>query len=206
MLVLRTALTYLELLGAIRQGTPFYNGYDFRPKVDDSEVGNSLDADQSTLLSKIVRASKKGTIWYTLKPEEVMKKIGVDRERIVSLLDLLEERNLFEVRAADVRQRYTLTDPDADAGALTAELAARFQHREAAEIDRLQRVLDLIVHNGCLTNALVGYFGEVRDAPCGHCSYCVTQKRAVLPVSPRSSMEMVSEPDIETWNELRESH
>ena len=135
-----------------------------------------------------------------------MKKIGVDRERIVSLLDLLEERNLFEVRAADVRQRYTLTDPDADAGALTAELAARFQHREAAEIDRLQRVLDLIVHNGCLTNALVGYFGEVRDAPCGHCSYCVTQKRAVLPVSPRSSMEMVSEPDIETWNELRESH
>jgi len=42
MLVLRTALTYLELLGVLKQGTPFYNGYEFRPRVDDDEIGNMV--------------------------------------------------------------------------------------------------------------------------------------------------------------------
>ena len=37
---------------------------------------------------------------------------------------------------------------------------------------------------GCQTNALVGYFGEVRPEPCGHCSFCLTQKAATLPPAP----------------------
>jgi ATP-dependent DNA helicase RecQ len=37
-LVLRTALTYLEIQGAIRQGTPFYAGYALRPKVPVEEI------------------------------------------------------------------------------------------------------------------------------------------------------------------------
>jgi ATP-dependent DNA helicase RecQ len=206
MLVLRTALTYLELLGVIKQGTPFYTGYEYRPRTDDSEIGNSLDADQGTLLSKIVRASRRGTIWYNLKPDEAATKIGVDRERITLLLDLLEERNLFEVRAADVRQRYSLLNPTADSEELTKELAARFLHREAAEIGRLQNVLDLIVHEGCQINSLVGYFGEKRSEPCGHCSYCITQKRGILHAPVRVSLEELSTAEVESWHELRDNY
>jgi len=205
-LVLRTALTYLELLGVLKQGTPFYNGYEFRPRVDDNEIGDSLDADQGTLLHKIVKASRKGTIWFGLNPAEAATKVGVDRERITTLLDILEERNLFEVRSSDVRQRFSLLDPNADADALTAELVGRFQHREIAEIERLQKVLDLVVHDGCLTNALVGYFGQVRDQPCGHCSYCITGKRAVLPATPRSSTDLLPESAVEQWRNLRETY
>jgi ATP-dependent DNA helicase RecQ len=205
MLVLRTALTYLELLGVFKQGTPFYNGYEFRPHVDDSEVGNSLDADQNTLLSKIVKASRRGKIWFTVRPDEAALRVGCDREKITSLLDLLEERNLFEVRATEVRQRYTLLDPSADANALTAELTGRFHHREIAEIDRLQKVLDLVVHEGCQTNALVGYFGQIREAPCGHCSYCLTGKRSLLPMSPRSTADLLPETSLDQWRELKET-
>jgi ATP-dependent DNA helicase RecQ len=206
MLVLRTALTYLELLGVLKQGTPFYNGYEYRPRVDDSEIGNSLDADQNTLLSRIVKASRKGTIWFAVKPDEAALRVGANRDKITTLLDILEERNLFEVRAADVRQRFTLLDQHADAEAITAELSGRFQHREIAEIERLQRVLDLIVNDGCLTNALVGYFGQIRTEPCGHCSYCVTGKRVILPASPRSSTDLMPESQLETWRELRETY
>jgi ATP-dependent DNA helicase RecQ len=206
MLVLRTALTYLELLGVLKQGTPFYNGYEFRPRVDDDEIGNSLDADQNTLLSRIVKASRKGKIWFSLKPDEAAPKVGCDREKITTLLDILEERNIFEVRSADVRQRYTVLDPTADVAAVTAELAGRFQHREIAEIGRLQNVLDLVVHDGCLTNSLVGYFGQVRTDPCGHCSYCITGKRAVMPASPRCSTDLLPESAVETWRELRETY
>jgi len=58
---------------------------------------------------------------------------------------------------------------------------ARFVTREENEITRLRRVLQLVTHDGCQVNELVGYFGEVRDAPCGHCTFCLTGKRQVLP-------------------------
>src|SRR3989441_11884363 len=37
-LVLRTALTYLELMGVLRQGTPFYAGYEMRPLLPVPEI------------------------------------------------------------------------------------------------------------------------------------------------------------------------
>ena len=36
-LVLKTILTYLELDGLLRQGTPFYAGYSFRPASESFE-------------------------------------------------------------------------------------------------------------------------------------------------------------------------
>jgi ATP-dependent DNA helicase RecQ len=41
-------------------------------------------------------------------------------------------------------------------------------------------VVELIGHDGCQVNALVGHFGERREAPCGHCSHCL-EGRQVLP-------------------------
>ena len=37
-------------------------------------------------------------------------------------------------------------------------------------------VVDLIEHQGCQVNSLVGYFGEKRDKPCGHCTWCLTKQ------------------------------
>jgi ATP-dependent DNA helicase RecQ len=60
----------------------------------------------------------------------------------------------------------------------------RFQQREAQEVARVSRVLALVEEDGCQVNALVGYFGEQRAQPCGHCSYCLSGQRAVLPPRP----------------------
>ena len=40
---------------------------------------------------------------------------------------------------------------------------SRFADRERAEVTRTGMVLDLVTHDGCQTNFLVGYFGETRD-------------------------------------------
>jgi ATP-dependent DNA helicase RecQ len=45
----------------------------------------------------------------------------------------------------------------------------------------MEHVLALVTHDGCQVNALVGYFGEVRAEPCGHCSHCLSGRAAVLP-------------------------
>jgi ATP-dependent DNA helicase RecQ len=62
-----------------------------------------------------------------------------------------------------------------------AELGRRFEARERQELGRLDQVLALVTRDGCQVNALVGYFGEQRPQPCGHCTHCQTGRPQVLP-------------------------
>ena len=48
-------------------------------------------------------------------------------------------------------------------------------------MERIARVVSLVTHEGCQVNALVGYFGEVRAEPCGHCTFCLTGQAQHLP-------------------------
>jgi len=116
---------------------------------------------------------------------------------------------LAELRAADIRQRYTRLHPERDtpaqAPAIAAKLFARFAHRETQEMARLQQVLDLVTMDGCQVNALVGYFGETRDTPCGHCTWCRTHRPAVLP-APAPVPPLPAGLDTEAFAALRTAH
>jgi ATP-dependent DNA helicase RecQ len=65
-----------------------------------------------------------------------------------------------------------LRAPDA-ADEVVERLAERFAQRERAETERIGRVLALVEHDRCQVAALVGYFGEERAEPCGHCTSCL---------------------------------
>lgn len=175
-LVLRTALTYLELDGAIKKGTPFYAEYEFRPTGTMNDVLNAFDGTPGAFVRDIVRIARKGRIWVNIDPEKTANELGVERRRVVKALEVLEEKGLIELRAAGVRDRYIrLLGPD-QAEALVANLVEKFERREKAEIERLQMVIDLVEHPACQVNSLVGYFGEEREMACGHCSFCLTSK------------------------------
>ncbi|MGI8421717.1 MAG: RecQ family zinc-binding domain-containing protein [Gaiellaceae bacterium] len=124
---------------------------------------------------------KTGRIWTTVAPDDAAESLGEERSRIVAALEYLERQGLVELQAAEARQRYTLLARPAEPGALLDRLAERFERREAAETERIRRVLELVIHDGCQVNALVGYFGEERAAPCGHCSFCITGQAQALP-------------------------
>jgi len=66
-------------------------------------------------------------------------------------------------------------------------------------------VLDLVRHNGCQVAFLVGYFGEKRTEPCGHCTFCVTAKAQELP-EPRSLPPIESVIDAAALRALREAN
>jgi len=173
-LVLKTVLTYLELDGLLRQGTPFYAGYSFRPVGGSFEdVAAAFDADRADFLRRLVASGKTGRAWTSIDPEESASALGEERSRIVAALGHLEQRGLIELRVADARQRYTiLARPDSPVE-LLARLVERFALRERTEAQRIQQVISLVTNDGCQVNALVAYFGERRDEPCGHCSYCL---------------------------------
>jgi len=184
LLVLRTALTYLELLGVLHQGTPFYGAYEVRPLLDPSEIAARFEGERAKFITSIFDAAKKGRIWYTLDAAKVGAALGQDRGRVVRAIEYLAEQGWAEVRASDVRQRYRRLQPTEDGDALAAELLRRFEAREAQEIARVHRVPALATHDGCQVNALVGYFGESRDAACGHCTYCLNGRAVALAAAP----------------------
>ena len=71
-------------------------------------------------------------------------------------------------------------------------LVDRFERREQAEVERIARVVSLVTHDGCQVNELVGYFGEVRAEPCGHCTFCLTGRAQSLP-EPGAQPPLASE-------------
>ncbi|WP_309713042.1 ATP-dependent DNA helicase RecQ [Armatimonas sp.] len=182
-LVLKTILTYLELNGVLRQGTPFYAAYEFRPLPNQNPVSIAAAFPEAhrQLVTDIFQTAKHGRLWYKLNPDEAAETLTVERGRIVRVLEVLEERGHIELRTADVRQRFFRLNATDDTEALTDELDARFALREKNELVRLAKVVKLIGLGSCQTNALTAYFGERRTTPCGHCSFCLTGEAQRLP-------------------------
>ena len=117
--MLRTVLTYLELEGVLRQGTPFYAGYSFRPVTGSFEdVYARFDAGRADFLRRLVASGKTGRSWTTLDPDAAAAALAEERGRIVAALGYLEQQGLIELRAADARQRYTVLGRPGPADAL----------------------------------------------------------------------------------------
>jgi ATP-dependent DNA helicase RecQ len=178
-LVLKTILTYLELDGFLEQGTPFYAGYSVRPATGDwDDVQAIVDPDRFDFLRRVLASGKESRVWTSIDPGAVP---GERRERVIQALGHLEQLGLVELKVADVRQRFTLLEQPRSLDELRDRLGERFDRREQSETGRIERVVALVEHNGCQVQSLVGYFGESRADPCGHCSYCLTGSAQHLP-------------------------
>jgi ATP-dependent DNA helicase RecQ len=205
-LVLKTLLTYLELEGLLRQGTPFYAGYRVRPLGDAEfdDVFAHFDAARATFLRRVIGSGKPGRVWVTLAPDAVAAALGEERSRVVSALGYLEDQGLVELQPAEPRQRYAVLALPGDRAALVDAMAARFERRERAEIERIQRVLALVTADECQVCALVAYFGEQRVEPCGHCSHCLLGAAELPSATPAPPPESVVPPGLLAG--LRDEH
>ena len=180
--MLKTILTYLELDGFLRQGTPFYAGYSFRPLSGSfDDVYAAFDPGRADFLRRVVASGKTGRLWTNLDPEESAAALGEERSRIVAALGHLEEQRLIELRLERRAPALHGARATRSRDELLASLVDRFERREQAEVERIARVVSLVTHDGCQVNALVGYFGEVRNEPCGHCTFCLTGAAQRLP-------------------------
>jgi ATP-dependent DNA helicase RecQ len=184
---------------------PFYAGYEIRPYLPVEEIFAKYEGEPALFVRRIFETAKRGRTWYALDPDKTAQQLGHERRRVIRALEVLEEKGWIELRASDVRNRYTRLEADADPGALAAELAQRFLHRERQERERLQQVLSLVTHDGCQTTFLVAHFGEVRKEPCGHCTYCIGGRPQRLPDLP-SRAPLPAGLDLDALQGLREAH
>jgi ATP-dependent DNA helicase RecQ len=204
-LVVKTALTYLELLGVLRQGTPFYAGYRIKLRIPLPELLDHFSGERRDYVAAIFRQAQLGRTWYTLDSASVAAALGGDRGRLVRAIDYLGEQGWAEVQASDARNRYTRCTALTDAAQLAAELDARFARRESQEIGRMNAVVELVTNAACLTNGLLAWFGEVREEPCGHCSYCESARAAAFPPLP-AAPPLEQQVDAAAVRALRAAH
>ena len=188
-LVLRTLLTRLELDGYLEGGTPFYSAYKYKALQEPEQILGRFDGERQSFLRRLFEHAKQGRVWAQVDPAAAAAALGVDRERIIRALDWLGDQQLLEVQAGGVRNRYRcLRTPD-DEQALADELHAYNLQREAAEVARLQQVMDLFGSTDCRAGALGAHFGEHLESPCGVCSGCLGDtppiaQRSRVPIPP----------------------
>ncbi len=185
-LVVQTLLTYLELEGVLGSTGPFYAEYKIRADRPLSEVASRFDPRRAEFLARVFARAKGGRTWSTLDVQAAAEALGEPRARIVAALGYLEEQGDLTVQATGARLGYRLLRADADRSALRSTLADRFRDREARDVARVRRMLDLAREGGCLTGHLLKYFGE--EAPeggCGHCGPCLGEGPVDLPPAPR---------------------
>ena len=71
--------------GLLRQGTPFYAGYSFRPVSGSFEdVFATFDPDRADFLRRLVASAKTGRSWTSLDPDEAAAALSEERSRIVA--------------------------------------------------------------------------------------------------------------------------
>jgi ATP-dependent DNA helicase RecQ len=195
--VLKTLLTYLELLGFLSQGTPQYATYQLKFASSMNEILERFDAERQQFLSSVFKAGKMGRDWLTLEPDPIAAKIGQDRERIVKALNYLDEQNLAEVRVSDSRSQYTRLKPISEPDILAAKLFSRLEQRESQDLARLHSVVALFKNPECYAVQLARYFGDSSDHDCGKCSACLKIK-VILPAAavPPKPEDLVTRAEI----------
>ncbi|WP_341939336.1 RecQ family ATP-dependent DNA helicase [Marinimicrobium sp. C2-29] len=190
-LVLNTLLTYLELEGVISATAPFYTEYKIAFSQPQADILARFDADRAGFLQQVFATGKAGRTWLTLKPAEAAQALGEDSMRIVKALNYLEQQALIELKVAGLRQGYRMQQRPEDIEALNERMARLFQQREERDIDRLHRVCDWAESPGCLQQPLMAYFGETLEQPCGRCSGCRGEHRALPPRHTRPVDERI---------------
>jgi ATP-dependent DNA helicase RecQ len=183
-IVVRTALTYLELAGLLRAGTPVYASYRLRPLAPEAEIAGRFQGEPRAIVEVLFAGAARKRAWWTVDPVAAAARLGQERARVVRTLDERAEHGLIEVRAGDVRRRYARLVAAPDVAAAAADLVARFERHERRQVERIARLVAIVAGSPCLTNALLDQFGERRDAPCGHCTACLTGRPVAMPAPP----------------------
>ena len=180
-LVLRTALTYLELDGVLRQGTPFYAGYRLRPTgASFEEVFSRFDESRARFLRRLIESGKTAAHGRVSHPTRLRRRSARSAAGSSPHSSTSTSRAWSSCRRPSCGSATRSRPGRTRRSELLESLLERFARRERSETERIQNVLSLVTHDGCQVRALVGYFGETRAERCGHCSHCLNGRAQQL--------------------------
>lgn len=170
--VISTVMTYLEIDGIIEATGSFYATYRVKLLQSQEKILAGRSLAERKLVKRLLEKGEMKRWWLYFYPSSIATEFNTTREKIVALLSGLEAAGDIILTVSGVRHAYKIRKDPGDLQLLTARLAALFQQREQADLDRLRQVLSISSQRGCLTAYLTKHFGEKLEQPCGHCDRC----------------------------------
>lgn len=201
--VIETAITYLELAGAIEPLGAFYTTHRIAFSQPPTKILHGHPPQKKDFLRQLFAAGQMGRKYLTLDLDVAAEQTGRPREQVLRALAELEEQGDISMQLSGLRHRFRLgpmagsKTPRAWAG----ELHSGFQRHEKANAERLQQVIRYACTGTCLTRALLMYFGEMMDQDCGHCSGCANPGPDLASLPGSSGRSILTE-DLETIRQL----
>jgi ATP-dependent DNA helicase RecQ len=170
--VIGTLLAYLETEGILEATGSFYGIYRVKLLRSREQLLAGLSSAERKFMSRLLDLGKPGRSWLQFEPSALTAELGVSRQKITAALSSLEAAGEAALALSGVRQGYRMKKDPGDLRVFADHYVEVFQRREQADLARLQQVLGLPSHRGCLTGYLTAHFGEKLSQPCGHCDRC----------------------------------
>ena len=139
--VVRTLMTYMELLGHLERGTPFYATYQFKPLKTSAEILGTFRGRTPNVSGRPVPPGTAGKDLVPSRRGRGQPDDRAPRDRVVRALDYLAEQQYLELKVAGVRHRFKILRRPDDTAALSRSLYDRALQRERREIARLGQVV-----------------------------------------------------------------
>jgi ATP-dependent DNA helicase RecQ len=195
--VVETLLTYLELADVIEATEPFYNEYQFTLLKSSREILDRFDTVRAEFLGGLFATAVKAEKWFSLDLAKVAGKLKTTRGRIIKALTFLQEQGDLTLKVAGLRQGYRIKTRPANPLILKNGLIERFEARERNDVNRVQQVVQLVEHSGCIVRSLLNHFGEELGRNCGHCRNCLHTSSGAICVWRETGAPNLDEAKIE---------
>jgi len=187
-LVVNTLLCYLELGGVLAGTAPFYSVYKIAFLIPEGEAMGRFDAARQTFLRTMLGHGRSGRKWLSLDVTEAAQAMGEQRSRLLAAVNYMEEQGMIQTQVSGVRQGYRRTGAQFEPEAVASEIIARFKSSESRDIQRIGRLEEILLENGCVVRRLLGYFGEELGQDCGHCDWCKGERPEAGPSLERPDL------------------
>ena len=176
-LPLKTLLVQLEMLGVIKPMYAYFAEFRYKflqPKEQIlAHFSGDKNSERRAFLQAIFDTSQMKKVWATPDFEALFNRFQFDRNRAVTALDYLAEKQLIELESKKMTEVFQVNQHELNQPDLTQKLYEYFVDKEEKEIKRIAALVRFFELTKCFSSNLARYFDD-QQAPqqCGHCSVC----------------------------------
>ncbi len=172
-LPLKTLLVQLELLGVLQPMYSYFANFRFKFLKSRESILAMFKGERRMFLETVFEHSPIKKVWGSPDFEALFQNYSCDRDRVVTALDYLQQKQLIELETKRMTEVFRVDQQALSVAGLAEELHLYFTEKEQKEVKRIATLVRFFELDRCLSHNLSLYFDDQQSpVSCGHCSVC----------------------------------